>query len=107
MSPASFGIYSNKPIENYIEDMVGDYLNKISEENPKIELFSPNPAINFIQLDQAAGWIRYEIYNLTGELIKSGIPENNVIDVSDLSMGVYLINFENKIFSRKKKLIKN
>ena len=107
LSPASFGIYSNRPLENYIEDMDEDYLNNISEENPKITFFSPNPAINFIQLDQGSGWLRYRIYNLSGGSIKSGIPENNVIDVSDLSKGVYLINFENKILSRTKKLIKN
>ena len=107
LSPASFGIYSNQPLENYIEDMVGDYLNNISEGDLKIELFFPNPAINFIQLDQASGWTKYTIYNLTGKSIKSGIPENNEIDVSDLSKGIYLINFENKILSRTKKLIKN
>ena len=81
--------------------MAVDYLNNISEENLNC-FFSPNPAINFIQLDQGWGWLRYRIYNLSGESIKSGIPENNLIDVSDLSKGVYLINFENKILSRTK-----
>ncbi|MAJ51556.1 MAG: hypothetical protein CMB82_08080 [Flammeovirgaceae bacterium] len=107
LPPASFGIYSNQPIDNYIEDMMGDYLTFASKKNSDNDYFFPNPAINFIQLDQAAGWAKYEIHNLTGKSIKSGTLENNMIDITDLSQGVYLINFENKVKKSVTKLIKN
>jgi hypothetical protein len=65
----------------------------------------PNPAKNFITVKSSFNChskAQYEIYSLSGNLIKSGhIGTNESIHVNDLSPGNYIITIfdSNKIYS--------
>jgi len=57
----------------------------------------PNPANNFLTVDinETAS---YDVYNLYGVLVKSGIAnrDNQIINIEDLSIGNYLIKLYNE-----------
>ena len=55
----------------------------------------PNPASNYITIS-AADLSIYVIYNFTGQMVLSGIIDDEHIDVSSLSSGQYLIKTTNK-----------
>jgi hypothetical protein len=69
--------------------------------------FYPNPTYDHIQLTTGMNWKKYEVYNLTGQLMISGEVTNNLVDVAHLSPGTYLIKLVNKDHTATQKLIKN
>lgn len=74
----------------------------------KIISLYPNPAENFIYLKmlEETGKTSGTIYNMEGKLIKQVLLKNNVIDISDLSAGEYLLRIENKNIQQSMKFIK-
>lgn len=66
---------------------------KVNEN--KISLF-PNPVkdVLYISASQESGYY-YQIYNMSGQLIRSGQFENGKTDVSALPSGVYLVRINN------------
>ena len=65
----------------------------------------PNPSVSTIYVDQELNINRYEIYNVTGQvLIKDGFK--NTIDISQLSAGVYYIKFYTESEQYVKKFVK-
>lgn len=66
---------------------------KVAEK--KISLF-PNPVKNtlYINVSQEKGYY-YQIYNMSGQLVKSGKFENTKTDLSSLGSGVYLVRINN------------
>jgi 1,4-alpha-glucan branching enzyme len=107
LSPGSFGIFSDQPIENYIEEITEEYLTGISAPTMDPLYFYPNPTYDHIQLTTGMNWKKYEVYNLTGQLMISGEVTNNLVDVAHLSPGTYLIKLVNKDHTATQKLIKN
>lgn len=68
----------------------------------------PNPATNFVTVSTSEKIDRLEIYNLLGKrVVATSKLNNNNIDVSSLSKGVYLIKFTSGNSVATKKLIKN
>lgn len=63
----------------------------------------PNPASNLISLNINKDFNKLEIYNVSGQLIKKSDNSNKVIDISELSNGIYLLKVysDNNIFSSK------
>jgi hypothetical protein len=61
----------------------------------KIVLF-PNPVKNvlYIKADTSRGYF-FQIYNMSGQIVKSGEFENGRTDVSSLVSGIYLIRINN------------
>ncbi len=58
---------------------------------------SPNPATDFIQLNDLKVKGSISIFNASGIKVKSiNIESLNFIDISDLKSGIYFISFENK-----------
>lgn len=58
--------------------------------NSKIAVF-PNPANNYIKLDFSNSIDQMEIINIEGKKIKSVNSSDNLIDISDLKPGVYIV----------------
>ena len=57
--------------------------------------FYPNPAKSFIKVSGLANEERFVMYNILGTEVLSGILENNkIIDINELSRGVYLLKIE-------------
>ena len=57
---------------------------------------TPNPAKDRIQLnfDENQGPVQYNIYSMTGSVVKSGIVSTNALNVSGLRTGVYMCEVE-------------
>jgi hypothetical protein len=55
----------------------------------------PNPAMDFIQLPATGA--EFQIYNLSGKLLLSGM-DNGKINISSLESGVYLVLSNDKYF---------
>jgi photosystem II stability/assembly factor-like uncharacterized protein len=77
------GIYRAK-----ISDLVSDVKDN-SFNTADIDFF-PNPASDYINASQYIGW-QYQIYDLLGNCILSGLIDSESINVSALSMGFYTI----------------
>jgi hypothetical protein len=76
------------------------------EPSSEIELY-PNPAKNSFSISKTANSI--EIYNLTGQLVKSykNIEINQSIAIESLQTGIYSVKItENNGLSQTKRLIK-
>jgi len=107
LSPGSFGIFSDQPIENYIEEITEEYLTGIGTSTMNPMYFYPNPTYDHIQLTTGMNWEKYEVYNLAGQLIISGEIKNKLVDVAYLFPGTYLLKLVNKDQTATQKLIKN
>lgn len=79
-------------------------LSAINETKDLLSVY-PNPAIDHININGVKGNNEANIYDLSGKLIKSVIINNgnNIISISDLTKGVYIIKFkhDNKEISKK------
>ena len=70
----------------------------------------PNPAQDFFRVDFPTDLDKntfYEIYDLQGRLLISGKLQNDIIEVSELSSGMYILNVQNSKFRRSVKWIKD
>ena len=90
-----FGIF------NPMYNLIVDYIKTIAVDQfeNKIDLtIYPNPAKDFIRVEMdLTQSTAFEIYATTGKLVLSGLlsQENNIIDLSRLSNGLYLLKVEN------------
>jgi hypothetical protein len=67
----------------------------------------PNPASDFIYLDLPEGErAEYQLYDLTGLLIKSGLQSDSKIDISGLPPGGYILQIRARDRVSSKKIIK-
>lgn len=69
----------------------------------------PNPTSNQLNISgQGASEInQINIYNVAGKKVKAELNQNNSIDVSHLSSGIYMMNIETEKASKTIKFIKN
>lgn len=66
----------------------------------------PNPASDFIQFKATQNAIsKIELYNLTGQFIRSHYNANEPIIISDLPIGMYFIRFQNANTSYSRKFV--
>lgn len=72
--------------------------------NLKVKIY-PNPATNYISFDGINETTNYQLTTLTGKSLKKGvISENDKIDISELSVGIYLLKLSNN--SKEKQVFK-
>lgn len=66
-------------------------------EKSRVKIY-PNPAVNFIGLNEVAGVSSIIIYNLVGRKMKNfnAQKEGEKYNVSDLPKGMYLVQFKGK-----------
>jgi len=57
----------------------------------------PNPVDSYIRIDSGLNFDSYNIYDLTGKLIRKGLINDRLIDVSCLSKGMYLLKLKDSI----------
>ncbi len=101
---------NNGDIINFSEPLV--YVG-LSEKNTNIELkYYPNPAKNFVTIENTSADMNNMeafFFNLNGQLLKSTSLRNNinVVNVSDLNNGVYIIRVmnNNEVVSTSKLVI--
>lgn len=75
-----------------IDQTVNECIVSIEEENIEETNISvyPNPSLNSIQIVADMGITKYEIYHITGSLVKKGLFVNE-INIEDLTTGEYFI----------------
>jgi len=106
-----YGPYGNSVL--YVDNLSFDNLiTSISEQTSKSNLFNlfPNPANNIVTLniDYTKDIVpKLNIYNLMGSLVRSETLKQNQqqINVSDLSNGIYMIEIKSKGLKENQKLI--
>lgn len=91
------------PIETNPDVLFCTRRNLVEPENQEVALF-PNPTSDFLNVTNYSGG--YEIFNLQGQLVKSGTigEDMQTIQVSALNSGLYIIKLQNQ--EAKKILIK-
>ncbi len=69
----------------------------------------PNPVMNYLKIDDESSSILYiDILNLNGNIVQTKKPVNDVLDISNLTDGVYflrIVTYNQKVFL--KKIVKN
>ncbi|MBF8148754.1 T9SS type A sorting domain-containing protein [Winogradskyella sp. F6397] len=65
----------------------------------------PNPAKNSFQIDSNNSIERVELYNITGQLLKTYSEEANY-DISDLATGIYIANIKTQFGSKTLRIVK-
>jgi hypothetical protein len=60
---------------------------------PNVSIY-PNPSSNYINIQNIEG--EYSIVNMIGNTISKGTLNNNKIDISNFSNGVYIIKISNQ-----------
>jgi len=71
-----------------------DLVNGVNEQNKRESIsIYPNPASNNLNITGISKSVKYTIFNLQGQSILKGIT-NNIIDVSFLPQGLYILNLE-------------
>lgn len=69
-------------------------IEEIQKDNKKITVF-PNPVKSTLYINADDKDYYYQIYNISGQLVKQGKFENKQTDVSSLNQGVYLVRINN------------
>ena len=95
-SQYQYNIFNHDGREHYYRlkitdfDGIWEYSDIISIpacENKEIVIY-PNPADDILYI---AGWIKYSIYSIQGQLIKTWVLNGGSIDIKDLHSGLYIV----------------
>jgi hypothetical protein len=92
-------------IENWSQIIFADCEN----ESTQIEVY-PNPASDYIKVvNPSEENTTLNILSMEGKILKSLplVSKNNLINIKDLSVGVYLMELSNKTFNKRTRFFKN
>jgi hypothetical protein len=92
-------------IENWSQIIFADCEN----ESTQIEVY-PNPASDYIKVViPSEENTTLNIFSMEGKILKSLplVSKNNLINIKDLSVGVYLMELSNKTFNKRTRFFKN
>lgn len=93
VSLPNLGIVAYKITSTQMVDVNNDSLLTLS--------IYPNPATNYFTFDQDKNSVlKIELYNTLGQIVLSAKPENNNVDVSTLSKGVYMVSIYTEVNQR-------
>ena len=78
----------------------------INNNSNSANFIHPNPAKNFFSISSSRAYLKYEIYDITGDKVLAG-DNRASIDISILSSGIYFVKIqENNSISIKKLIVK-
>lgn len=108
-----YDVMQDNPCGTFDYGEVEDYAVKISataevKENVKptsLQVY-PNPTSEYLNFIEVAADSPYAIYNMAGQVVLKGNLNNDQVDVSPLSPGVYIISVNNSGESGQVKFIK-
>ncbi len=76
---------------------------EIKKEEVEIGLVYPNPTNGVVKFSTDLITSRYQLYNISGELVRKGEVDNSMIDISELSNGIYILKINNMKFKIEKR----
>ena len=98
-----FAYMGGLSVTKYFTYVVGDNCTLGQETISKLDRFTfLNPVTDYLTVSSIDSIDKLEIYNLAGNLVMKVSPDNNEIDVKQLSKGIYLL----AIYSENRKIIK-
>lgn len=98
-----FAYMGGLSVTKYFTYVVGDNCTLGQETISKLDRFTfLNPVTDYLTVSSIDSIDKFEIYNLAGNLVMKVSPDNNEIDVKQLSKGIYLL----AIYSENRKIIK-
>ena len=81
------------------------YTSSVNEAAASLATVYPNPAKNVVMINSAIYVNSYEVYNMTGAMVMSGVADANTfsIDVRNLPAGAYMIRMssESGVFGKR------
>ena len=93
--PGNFLYKPALPVSQTISIKESVIVNKVN--NNKIEIY-PNPSMGLIFIKGISEKIVINVYTVNGQLIKSIEQKSNLLDLSDLKNGVYILKINNQFF---------
>ena len=86
--------YWDKPPQNSI---LYDNSLSVNNENEILDIVvSPIPADRFLNISTENSGLKYQIFTVTGRMVKKGIIKNQKIDISSLKEGIYFLKLIDK-----------
>jgi hypothetical protein len=86
-----------RPNRNAIDIGAYEYeLGLFSQDIPFLSLPYPNPTPDVLYLDASFENTEFQLFNLSGQLLKIGKIQQHTIDLSELNDGFYVLNIGNK-----------
>jgi len=83
-----------KSITTYVIKRAPSAVNEVKLKTISV---SPNPATDYLTIDQMVNGEQFSLYSITGQSILTNIqPTNSTIDVRDIKPGIYILKSSNK-----------
>ncbi|MFC1731235.1 T9SS type A sorting domain-containing protein [candidate division KSB1 bacterium] len=105
---STFGFVASYPLEDHLINfhLTADYNIGIEDNEYALVFLYPNPANEYLYIDLRINEnAQYEILDIINKTIQNGLlnENKNIINVSDISPGMYIVNitYNNQIFSKK------
>lgn len=95
------GIFYDGDAEYDINLGVGEHNQEIA-----LEIF-PNPSSELLNIIGAKAEFEYKIFNSAGVLTKSGIINENILEIQDLADGLYCVSLKSDKLNKVLKFVKN
>lgn len=102
---AGCGTWGYGEIEDYAVKIPVFSTDETSLIKNNIQIY-PNPATDVLNITKVSANAKYEIYSAAGQLVKSGVINDNQVRVADLVKGTYLITIKDKELTQSVKFIK-
>lgn len=102
----SFDPFESNPTQDYSLVVTGENLT-LSDKNADFQniVIAPNPAANYVEIYGIHGDFSYELYDMTGRIIKRQRLSSPKINLSSLDEGTYLLKLNVDGRSLTKKII--
>ena len=86
---------TRKSIAEKVVTAIDEANNTTSNSN-----ISPNPFSTFVQV-KSTQYVDFQITTLTGEVLKTHLPTNQPLDLSDLESGIYIAQFGDGVLHKR------
>lgn len=79
----------------------------VSENQIKVPSIYPNPATDFIHIENIKGFTGYKIFDTSGRIVLQGLLNDDKINITSLMKGNYILQITSKDKTQPLKFIKN
>ncbi|POY35128.1 secretion protein, partial [Flavobacterium alvei] len=107
--PTACETFASGQVEDYTVTIVSSTARIAAKTNDSISstiLVYPNPTTGILNVTETSSTATYIIYNLIGQSIMKGNLSNNIIDVSNITTGNYLLEITDNGNITSKRIIK-
>ena len=105
--PTACETFTSGQVEDYTVNIASSAarIANISKVVTEIKLY-PNPTTSILNVSSVTENATFKVYNLLGQTVMNGKLSNNLIDVSNFSAGVYILELTDKDTTTTNRFIK-